>query len=238
MSRWIVVAVCALTALTHSAARADFVLSFDESGFTTNGVFNEVTEFSFEFSVAGPLVAGGVYTNPTLNSFDYVVRGVLASPTPSGFPGFLLIRSMTGAEFYSLSPESGVSFAVSAGADLSDGLQMSELDGAGVVFELNAREFDQNPGRYHPPIFTLNADGTGRLVNADNMSTFNNPPPPTGSGGVVNVAIADEYDIELAFAPSLTIAPPVVPEPTTAVMLGLMGAAMMARKPRRQQSRH
>ncbi len=171
MSRWIVVAVCALTALTHSAARADFVLSFDESGFTTNGVFNEVTEFSFEFSVAGPLVAGGVYTNPTLNSFDYVVRGVLASPTPSGFPGFLLIRSMTGAEFYSLSPESGVSFAVSAGAGLSDGLQMCQLGGAGVVFELNSRGCDQKPRREHPPNFSRNAGGTGLLGKSCNTST-------------------------------------------------------------------
>ena len=114
-------------------------------------------------------------------------------------------------------------------ADLTDGLQLSELSGTTPIFQLNAREFNQNPGRYHPPIFMLNSDGTGRLVNANNQSTFNNPPPPMGSGLPVNVQIADEYDIALAFAPaSVTIAS--IPEPSACWFFVISGCFLAARK--------
>jgi hypothetical protein len=95
-----------------------------------------------------------------------------------------------------------------------------------TVFSFNARELDQNPGRYHPPIFTLNADGTGQLVNANNMSIFPNPPPPAGSGLLVDVNVGDEYDVDLTFDTSLTIAAP-IPIPPALLLFALPVAALL-----------
>ena len=193
------VAVFTIMLMPGAAVRADFTLSLTQDDFTVTSVFNDVATFSFTIDVAETLVAGTTYTDPTLNSITYRVEGVLNQPTPSGFPGFTLVRSIPGADFYGLSPDASLRFAVASDADLTDGVQLSDL--AGPVFVLNAREFNQNPGRYHPPILTLNADGTGRLVNADNQSTFPNPDPPVGSGMLVDVAIGDEYDVALGFQP-------------------------------------
>lgn len=235
----IVLSACTI-AVFANCARADFMLSFDHTDFVINPVYNDVLEFNFDIDIDAPLVAGMSYIDPNLNGVDYRILGdVSISPTPSGFnSNFQLLRSLPGNALYAQSDDATLQFSVDAGADLSDGLQISELGASGLVFLLNAREVNQNPGRYHPPIFTLEADGTGRLVNAANVSTFPNPDPPQGSGLIVNVEIAEEYDVNLAFDPNLTIAPPVVPEPASAVMLGLLGAAMMARKPRRSHTRH
>lgn len=215
--------------LTTPAAFADFVLSFDDSGFGITSSYNDVSEFSFDITVAGELVAGGVYDDPALVSVSYVIRGVLTSPTPSGFTGFLLIRNIDGAEFYELSPDASLSFAVAASADLSDGLQLGELTGTAPVFRLNAREFDQQPGRYHPPILTLNADGSGRLANADNASSFPNPPPPAGSGLIVDVAVGEEYDVALSFDPALTIVAPVPVPPLLVPFAAALAAVARCR---------
>ena len=40
--------------------------------------------------------------------------------------------------------------------------------------------------------------------NADSQSTFNNLPPPMGSGMMVDVDIADEYESDLSFSLDLT----------------------------------
>jgi hypothetical protein len=106
---------------------------------------------------------------------------------------------------------------------------------SGTVLTFNARELNQNPGRYHPPILTLNSNGTGRLVNANNMSTFPNPPPPTGSGMLVNVGIGQEYDVALSFSPSLTLV--AVPEPSSLGMMLLGPMITGAAVGRRQRQR-
>ena len=172
----------------------------------------------------------------------YVHEGVLGDPTPSGFPGFKLVRSITGADFYRLSPDATIEFSVNASADLSDGLQINELDGAGIVFRMNARELDQQPGRYHPPILTFNADGSGRLVNANNKSIYPNPDPPLGSGELVDVNIGDEYDVDLSFAPTLSIAGPVaapaakrVPLPALPLFLAILATALLVMRARTER---
>ncbi|MEM8911705.1 MAG: hypothetical protein AAGC97_08050 [Planctomycetota bacterium] len=202
----------AILLVTAQNAPAAFTISFDSRDFGIASVFNHVTRFDFEIIVDDVLQPGRTYTNPVIDRVNYRIDGVLPDPTPSMFGGFQLVRSISGAEFYTLSPDATVSFSVAGTADLGDGLQFNELSGTGVIFEFNAREFNQSPGRYHPPVLTLRADGTGRLVNADNQSTFPNPPPPIGSGLIVNVAVADEYDVNLSFSSGLTIA--AVPEPT------------------------
>ena len=212
--------VSALTVFGADTARAGFIVHLSHTDFGLTNTFNQITEFSFDISFSGDLVAGGVYNNPAINTADYRVRGVLPDTTPSGFDSFLLIRSMNGAEFYGLSPESGINFSIAPTANLSDGVQISELMGSDPVFSFNAREFNQDPGRYHPPIITLNSDGTGLLTNANNKSTFSNPPPPMGSGLPVDVAIGDEYTIDLTFSSSLTIAS--VPEPSSGLLFSIV----------------
>ena len=170
-------------------------------------------------SSSAPAFRFDSYNNPTLASVDYRVNGDLPNPTPSGFPGFGLGRSISGSDFYSLSPEASLNLTVSGSADLSDGLQISELEGSGNVFTFNARELNQSPGRYHPPILTLDSNGMGRLANANNSSTFPNPDPPIGSGMLVNVNVADEYDVNLSFSPSLTIGVSAIPEPGSITFL-------------------
>lgn len=192
------------------AAKADVVFTISSSDYFRLPVFNNINSFLFEITIAGTIVPGGTYTNPPLVGVNYSVNGSLApGSTPSGFTGFALVRTIGGAEFYNLSPESGLSFAVSPTADLSDGLQVSELVGTTDVLVLNAREFNQSPGRYHPPILRLNADGSGSLANADNESTFPNPPPPTGSGLIVNVEVGDEYIVNLSGTPPIDLTGPI-----------------------------
>ena len=77
----------------------------------------------------------------------------------------------------------------------SDGLQVSELVGTGIVFEFNGREV--GTGRYHPALVQLNADGTGSIRNSNNTGGIN-----PGSGLVVDVDFGEEYITELTFDPS------------------------------------
>ena len=199
-----------------------FVISLSSDDFGITSVFNTINNFQFDIEVSEPLVAGATYSNPALVTVDYEIFGSLPSPTPSMFPAFLLTRSIPGASFYSLSPEATLNFSVSATADLSDGLQIDELAGTGTVFTFNARELNQDPGRYHPPVLTLNDDGTGSLANSNNMSTFPNPAPPSGNGMLVDVEVGEEYDTTLSFEPSLTVS--TVPEPS---VFTLLAAAMI-----------
>ena len=199
-----------------------FVISLSSADFGITSVYNTINSFQFDIEVSDPLVAGGTYNNPALVTVDYQIFGSLPQPTPSGFPAFALNRSIPGASFYGLSPEATLNFSVSPTADLSDGLQINELSGTGTVFTFNAREFNQAPGRYHPPIFTLDADGTGRLANSNNMSDVPNPDPPVGSGELVDVEVAEEYDTTLSFDPALTVS--TVPEPS---VFTLLAAAMI-----------
>ena len=179
--------------------------------FQRTTVFNNVTTFAFAIDIADPLVRGGSYSNPALNGVIYSVRGSLPSGSPSGFPSFALSRTIGGTEFYSQG--SSLSFAISATADLTDGLQLDELAGAGLVFELNAREV--NTGRYHPALFLLYADGTGLLQNSNNTGGVN-----PSSHQVVDVALGEEYITSLTFDPaSVTVTPP-IPAPASWLLLG------------------
>ena len=117
---------------------------------------------------------------------------------------------MDGAEFYTQG--SSLSFTVDAAADLSDGLQVSELGGSNPVFLFNGREV--GTGRYHPALFQLKADGTGSIRNSNNMGGIN-----PGSGEEVDVYFGEEYITELTFDPTaLTLIAP-IPEPSTLTLL-------------------
>jgi len=222
-----------LFAFNARSVQAQFTIALDESSFGITNTFNNINQFDIEISVAEPLVAGGVYNNPLLNQVDYTILGSLPNATPSGFPAFNLVRSLTGTDFYNQSPEASLQFAIQATADLSDGLQLSELVGTGgaTSFFFNAREFNQSPGRFHPPDFVLRGDGTGTLQNANNQSTFPNPPPPLGSGTLVDIAFGEEYIADLTFSPS-AVTLVAVPEPATAWILA-MGATLFSARRRR-----
>ena len=202
-----------------------FVISFQASDFGLTPTFSNVQNFNFSIDIAGPLTAGANYSNPLLNSVDYQVSGSLAA-TPSGFPAFSLVRSITNADFYGQG--SSLSFGVSAIADLSDGLQVSELVGVDPVFLFNGREV--GTGRYHPALFQLNADGTGSIRNSNNSGGVN-----PGIGDVVDVEFGEEYITELTFdASALTLAPAVaIPEPSAGLALlalGMLGVYALRRR--------
>ena len=209
-----VLATCCLC-LSFTPAQA-FVVSFEASDFGLNPTFSNVQTFQFSIDIAGPLTAGTVYNNPTLNEVNYSVFGFL-DITPSGFPAFNLIRSISGADFYGQG--SSLSFEVAAAADLTDGLQVSELVGVDPVFLFNGLELDT--GRYHPALLQLNADGTGSIRNSDNIGGIN-----PGSGLEVNVSAGEEYITELTFNPNtLTLAEATaVPEPAVGLPLLMLSA--------------
>lgn len=179
-----------------------FTLSFSAADFGLNPTFNNVQNFTFSIEVAGPLIPG-VYANPELVGVSYQVKGTL-SGTPSGFLAFNLVRNIGGAEFYTQG--SSLNFEISAGADLTDGLQAFELVGGSSFFVFNGREV--GTGRYHPALFELNSDGTGLLRNSNNFGGTN---PMTGK--TVDVQIGDEYVTELTFDPGTLdlAAPPLCP---------------------------
>lgn len=210
----------ALFLLLAAGPAAAFTLAFSAADFGLNPTHSNVVNFTFAIEVAGPL-APGVYSDPVLVGVDYQVNGSLAAGTPSGFPAFFLVRNIGGAEFYAQG--SSLDFEISALADLSDGLQVSELVGGAGVFVFDGHETDT--GRYHPALFELNSDGTGLLRNADNMGGIN-----PSSMQEVNVQIGDEYVTELSFDPNaLTL---VVPEAGAATLL-VFALAAIARSRRR-----
>ena len=187
-----------MLALAPALSWAD-LLTFQASDFGLNPTFSDVTTFAFSIDLAVPVTAGSSYSNPELTSVNYNVRGTL-DDTPSGFPGFNLVRAILGSEFYSQG--SSMAFEVDITADLSDGIQVSELVGTDMVFEFNGREVDT--GRYHPALVQLNANGTGTIQNSNNKGGIN-----PASGMEVDVDFGEEYITELTFIPStLTIIPP------------------------------
>jgi hypothetical protein len=196
-----------MLALAPALSWAD-PLTFQASDFGLNPTFSEVRTFAFSIDLAVPVTAGSSYSNPELSRVDYNVFGTLDG-TPSGFPSFNLVRAIAGSEFYDQG--SSMAFEIDITADLTDGLQVSELVGTGIVFEFNGREVDT--GRYHPALLQLNADGTGTIQNSNNKGGIN-----PGSGEVVDVDFGEEYITELTFTPStLTLFPP---PPETILMDG------------------
>lgn len=202
--------------LSTSALEAQTVIiQFDHNDFTMDAQYNRLRDFSFQIEVDAQLTAGATYTNPVLIGVEYSVFGILdTDPTPSNFGAFDLQRTIGGSEFYTQG--SSFDFTISASADLSDGLQATELD----HFVFNGREVDT--GRYHPALFEISADGTGSIQNSNNSGGIN-----PGNGLVVNVDLADEYLVDLTFDPAaLTLAEAsIVPEPSSLLLtsLGLLG---------------
>lgn len=186
MRRKLLVLIVSLTAFSVADAQTMRLL-FSSDDFVVTPVFNDVTQFSFDIRIDAPM-APGVYTNPDISTVLYRVSGNLPVNTPSGFPAFALERSITGDDFYAQG--SSLSFEISAGAITSDGIQLAELVGTGIVFTFNGKEIDN--GRFHPALLELNDDGTGLIQNSDNIVVAN---------PLQQVTFGEEYITDLAFDP-------------------------------------
>jgi hypothetical protein len=198
---------------------AAFTIEISNNQFLSlTNAYSGVSTFSISIEVLGDL-GSGTFANPALGDIEFLVVGTLDPTTParmanSAFTNFAVndISTFSGQDFYDVG--NSLQFEIASGVDLTDGLQVSELVGSGLVFEFNARELDT--GRYHPPILQLFSDGTGSIRNSNNTGGIN---PFTGVE--VNATIGDEYIVDLTFDPAnMTIAAP-VPEPSTALLLGL-----------------
>ncbi|MEO0574715.1 MAG: hypothetical protein AAF004_04565 [Pseudomonadota bacterium] len=162
-------------------------ITLSSADFTVSPIFSDIREFTITIEI-DQAVAVGVYDNPPLVSVDYDVTGTLAAGTPSGFTAFALSRSIPGADFYAQG--SSLRFEVDANANLQDGVQVSELVGADAVFTFDGREVDN--GRFHPAILTLDADGTGRIQNSNNV---------VSSNPLEEVMPGEEYVTDLSYLP-------------------------------------
>ncbi len=216
-------AACLGLVISAHSVGAD-TLRFSDADFALTPAFNDVQAFDFRIDLQGQLTAGTAYNNPAISSIVYSVSGRLPVATPSGFGAFNLERTIVGAEFYAQG--SSLQFEIAGGADLSDGLQVSELVGGAPVFVFDGREV--GTGRYHPSLFQLNSDGTGSIRNSNNMGGIN-----PGSGEVVDVDFGVEYITDLNFDPAQTTIG--VPEPSTEylVVAGLFAIAMILTTRRR-----
>lgn len=179
---------------------ADTMLLSTSSGdYDVTNVFSNVDTFTIDIEINLPLEAG-LYVDPEIINVTYAVSGSLVAGTPSGFPSFALQRNITGTEFYQQG--SSLSFEISPSADLSDGVQASELIDNGFILTLNAREVDN--GRFHPALLELYSDGTGRIQNSNNVPSLE---------PLLEVNFGDEYITDLTFQPEnltlITITPEV-----------------------------
>lgn len=239
-----------LLSLYFALSLQAYEISLSDSDFSNSPVFSSVTTFGFNIEVQEPLTTGFV-ADPAITNIQYSVSGNLTN-TPSGFPAFAFQLDhifpnsppITGAEFYALDADAPagttIQFSISASADLSDGVQINELDvlpenvavgiGTGVVFHFNGQE--EGTGRYHPMFLQLRSDGTGILQNSNNFGGIN---PITTD--LVDVDFGEEYITNLTFDPnSLTFA---VPEPSsTALWASLITFGYLAIRSRRRKFRN
>lgn len=177
-------------ALAPAANAQTMTFSTSNVDYQIANAFSDVDVFDIAVVIDAPLATGN-YVNPDIISVSYSVSGTLTPGTPSTFPAFALQRDMTGAEFYAQG--SSLSFEISPGAVLSDGVQVAELVGNGVVLTYNAREVGN--GRFHPALLELSANGTGRIQNSDNVITEN---------PFQQINFGDEYINDLMFDPGNT----------------------------------
>lgn len=201
MLRLIVSVFLGLTAVSVAGAQ-NMVLSISSDDYQVTNVFSDIDTFAIEIEIGAPL-APGAYVNPDIVSVTYSVSGTLTAGTPSGFPSFALQRTVDGTEFYAQG--SSLSFEIDPNAVLSDGIQVAEFAGSGIVFTFNGREIGN--GRFHPALFELNANGTGRIQNSDNV-IVENP--------LQQVTFGEEYITDLMFDPgntTLIAAAPAAPGP-------------------------
>lgn len=226
MMRLLTLLLCA--AFGAGAHAQNTLLEFDNTDFQVTTAFSDVGIFAFSIEIVGSL-APGLYSDPPLVEVEYSVDGTLVAGTPSGFPSFALQRTITGADFYAQG--SSLTFEIAPNAVLTDGIQVAELVGNDVVFTFNGREVDN--GRFHPALFELRADGTGRIQNSDNVPTLN---------PLNEVMFGAEYITDLMFDPGNTtlltdIVPPAPPTPPVssgggggAVSLWALAALLARRK--------
>lgn len=183
-----------LTSLTITlllpAHAQTMLLSTSNSDYQITNIFSEVSIFNIEIEIDAPL-ASGVYINPDIIEITYQVRGDLEAGTPSGFTSFNLQRTISGEDFYSQG--SSLSFEIADTAVLSDGVQVAELAGNGVVFTFNGREIDN--GRFHPALLELNSDGSGRIQNSNNIPS---------ADPFQQINFGEEYITDLIFDPGNT----------------------------------
>ncbi|MGI9204367.1 MAG: hypothetical protein ACR2Q3_10180 [Woeseiaceae bacterium] len=176
--------------IAPAVAAQTMTFSTNQSDYQLTNVFSDVDLFDITVIIDAPLAAG-IYVNPDIVSVNYTVNGALVPGTPSGFPAFALQRSMTGEEFYAQG--SSLSFQISTAAVLSDGVQIEELVGTGIVLTYNAKEVGN--GRFHPALLELSANGTGRIQNADNIISEN---------PFQQIDFGEEYVNDLMFDPGNT----------------------------------
>jgi hypothetical protein len=240
----IAIAMTALIGVMAGPAVA-FTFSISSSSFGSSGIspsFSGVRSFEFEIDFSAPLVPGGVYDNSSISEVRYIVSGNLSTspPTPSGFSAFFLNRTSTGEGAISavewIAQGSSVSFEVAESANLADGLQLSDLvpDLVGLIFELDAREFERlDRARYHPPQLLLYADGTGILRNSNNSS---------GSTGTLNPATMLPVDVDFGeeYITMLTFDSSQIgvsaPEPGSGLLLGFGLIGLVSQRKRARSS--
>lgn len=146
------------------AQTIQFVTSNDS--YEVSNIKSDVDVFDFIIEIDAPLAAG-LYDNPPIISVSYRVSGNLDEGTPSNFDVFALDREINGDEFYAQG--SSLRFEISESAVLDDGVQVAELVGNEIVFKFDGKEIGN--GRFHPALFELRTNGTGRIQNSNNTPT-------------------------------------------------------------------
>lgn len=216
MIRKIIICFLLVFAVLEKAEGA-ILFDFDLADFTHTDVTSDIQVMDFNINLDGNL-APGLFENTAVNRIDYRIFGVLVPGTPSGFPAFDLRRTIVGNDFYTQG--GSLRFTVAAGADLSDGLHVSDLvdNGTDPVFEFNAREI--LTGRFHPAQLQLFGNGTGILRNSNNVPNTTIGEIPAGSEYVTNLSF-DPAALQLAVS---------VPEPSSTSGLLIAGAVLAWRR--------